>query len=276
MDGLSNQSPFKLIAPANNTVEDAPKMGCTRRPKAYICGVGPGSREYLTDRAREAIRSSEIVLGWELGLFPIKDMLHNKEVYLQNVSNYKELAKRVAEVALRAGKTVAVARIGDPCISSGLQGLLEAFYGFDVEIIPGISSIQLAASMARIDIDDSVIVSFHDYGDHEKEKRFMIEAFRAGRHLIILTSPDLSPSDAANLLLSSGCNPLTPATVYSSLALDEERIEQSTLEGIAGRKFHWLSLVTVINPSNPTNEEAYSAWKKWHKLSDAGKLGSNS
>jgi len=246
-------------------------MKSAPRPKVYICGVGPGSRKYLTNPVRDAIRSSELVLGWELDLFPIRDMLQNKEVYLQNVSNYTEIARKVAKIARRAGKTVAVARVGDPCISSGLQGLLETFHGFDVEIIPGISSVQLAASAARVNIDDSVIVSFHDYGDHEEEKKFMIEAFRTGRHLIILTSPDLTPSGAANLLISNGCNPLTAAIVCSNLTLDGERIERSTLGGITRKKFGWLSLVTVVNPLSPTNAEAYSSWRKWRKRSGGDK-----
>ena len=242
-------------------------MCSNRMPKTYIVGVGLGSPKYLTDMAREAVRSSEIVLGWELDLFPIKDLLQNKEIHIQNVSNYTEVARRVAELAKKEGKTVAVARIGDPCISSGLLGLLETFSGFDVEIVPGISSTQLAASLARINIDDSVIVSFHDYGDPEMEKKFMLEAFRAGRHLIILTSPDLAPSEAANFLISEGCDPSTLVVVCSNLTLDEQKVEYSTLGGIIQRRFHWLSVVAVMNPSTPTNQEAYSTWKKWRELS---------
>jgi precorrin-6B methylase 1 len=134
-------------------------------------------------------------------------------------------------------------------------------------IIPGISSTQLAASLARINIDDSVIVSFHDYGDPEMEKKFMLEAFRADKHLIILTSPDLAPSEAATFLISSGCDPSIPVVVCSNLTLQEQKIERSTLQGIVPRKFDWLSLVTVLNPSTPTNEEAYSTWKRWRRLS---------
>ncbi|MEM0272301.1 MAG: precorrin-6y C5,15-methyltransferase (decarboxylating) subunit CbiE [Thermoprotei archaeon] len=235
-------------------------------PKVYIVGVGPGSPKYLTPRAREAVRHSQIVLGWELDLAPIRSLLRGKEVYIQNVSNYKEVAVRVAEVAKREWKTVAVARIGDPCVSSGLNGLLEAFSGFDIEIIPGISSVQLAASIARINIDDSVVVSFHDYGDHEAEKNFMLEAFKAGKHLIVLTSPDLSPSGVADFLVSKGCEPTTPVVVCSNLTLEGEKIEHSTLGGIIGKSFHWLSLVTVVNPSVPTENEAYFRWKKWREV----------
>jgi len=237
-----------------------------RRPKVYIVGVGPGSPEYLTIRACDAIRSSEIVLGWELDLLPIKGLLGDKEVHMQKVSNYREVAKNVAKLALKAGKVVAVPRVGDPCISSGLGGLLEVFSEFDIEIVPGISSIQVAAAIARVNIDDSVVVSFHDYGDHEKEKRFMLDAFRAGRHLIILTSPDLTTTEAAKFLISSGLNPSTSAVVCSNLSLKDQIIEHGTLKGVSKKEHPWLSLLVVVNPSVPTNQEAYSTWKRWRSI----------
>lgn len=239
------------------------KIKHVAKPKAYVIGVGPGSPEYLTDRARNAIRSAEVVLGWELDLLPIKRMLNDKEVHLQNVSNYTDVAKRVAKLALKARKTVAVLRVGDPCISSGLASLLQTFSRFDVEIISGISSTQVAASIARINLDDSVVISFHDYGDHEREKKFMVDVFRAGRHLIILTSPDVSPGEAARFLISNGLDASISAVVCSNLSLKDEEIDCTTLEGVSEGKYHWLSLLTVINPSVPTNEEAHSIWKKW-------------
>jgi cobalt-precorrin-7 (C5)-methyltransferase len=44
---------------------------------------------------------------------------------------------------------VALLRVGDPCMSSGLNELHDIFDGFDAEIVPGISSIQLAAAISK-------------------------------------------------------------------------------------------------------------------------------
>ena len=118
--------------------------------KAYIVGVGPGSRKYLTAEAKRAIREASIVVGWEFDLLPAKSLTTDKEVYLQDVNNYIQVAEEAADEARKRGETVAVLRIGDPCISSGLAGLLKVFHNFEVKIVPGTSSIQLAAATAQI------------------------------------------------------------------------------------------------------------------------------
>ncbi len=242
-------------------------MSPPTNPKAYIVGVGPGSPRYLTEETRAAVTASEIVLGWELDLLPVRDLLQGKKVYVQNVTNYREEARKVAQLAKKTGKTVAIPRIGDPCISSGLPELLDVFSGFDIQIISGISSVQIAAAISRINIDDSAVVSFHDYGDPELEKKFMLYAFKTRRHLVILTSPDLTTNEAAKYLISQGVDPFTPAVACSSLTLKEEEILKSNLSEISKRTFHWLSVLVVINPSSPSAQESYTEWKNWRKLS---------
>jgi precorrin-6B methylase 1 len=44
---------------------------------------------------------------------------------------------------------VALPRVGDPCMSSGLNELRDIFDGFDAEIVPGISSIQLGSGYLK-------------------------------------------------------------------------------------------------------------------------------
>lgn len=248
-------------------MENNGQMNSDTKLKLFIVGVGPGSSDYLTERAKNAIKSADIVIGWDMDLLPIKDLINDKDIYLQDVHNYKDVIKKVAYISKKERKSVAIARVGDPCISSGLKGILDIFdeNSFDIEIIPGISSTQLAASKAKINIDDSVIISFHDYGDHEKEKQFMLEVFKSGKHLIVLTSPDLTPSGVADFLISNGCDPLTKAIVYSNLSLKDEKKEENTLKGFLGREFHWLSLMVVLNPSVPSEWESYLAWKKWRE-----------
>jgi len=55
------------------------------RLKASLVGVGPGSPELVTPTARRAIEAAEIVLGWDLDLKPVEDVLADKNVFLQDV-----------------------------------------------------------------------------------------------------------------------------------------------------------------------------------------------
>jgi precorrin-6y C5,15-methyltransferase (decarboxylating) CbiE subunit len=214
--------------------------------KVHIVGVGPGSRKYLTTEAKRAIREANIVVGWEFDLLPARSLIIDKRVYLQDVSNYIQVAEEAADEAKKRGETVAVLRIGDPCISSGLAGLLKVFHDFEVKIIPGISSIQLAAATAQINIDESVIISFHDGGDDLKEKRrFMLDAFGRNRHLIIITGPVQKPNETASYLINNGISETTPTLVCENLTLGDEKIFRGTVRDVIDKQFSWLSVMIV-------------------------------
>ncbi|GAH28637.1 unnamed protein product [marine sediment metagenome] len=217
------------------------------RNKVYIVGVGPGSPKYLTREAEEAIREASVIVGWELDLLPARHLIDGKKIYLQNVKNYVQVAETAAKEARKSNETVAVLRIGDPCISSGLDGLLKVFPDFEVRIVSGISSIQLAAAAAQINIDESVLISFHDGGDDfEKKRRFMLDGLNQNRHLIILTGPDLGPKEAAIYLTNNGISEITPAIVCENLALSDEKISRGTLQDMAAKQFSWRSVMVVI------------------------------
>jgi len=167
--------------------------------------------------------------------------------------------------AKRTGKLLAVPRVGDPCLSSGLKGLLSALAGFDVSVHPGVSSVQLAAAHAHVNLDESAIVSFHDLGDPEEKKRYMLECFRQGRHLITLASPDLRPGPMAKWLIGKGVPPNTNVLVGSALSLPEQAIARSQLSRLVGREFPWLSVTVVLNPAVPSLDQDHRLWREWRK-----------
>lgn len=219
------------------------------KPKAFIIGVGPGSSEFLSERARERIRRSQVVLGWDLDLLPAKDLLAGKEVYLQDVRNYREAARQVAEKFRDTDTSVAILRVGDPCISSGLTGLLELFAGYEIEVVSGVSSVQVAASLARINIDEAVVITFHESGDIEERKRFMLDALRRGRHLLMLAGEELRPDAAARFLVQHGIDERLPVLVCERLTLPDQSLTTTTLGGLCEMQPYWLTVVAVIQPS---------------------------
>ena len=228
-----------------------------------IVGVGPGHPDLVTPQALAAIRSAELVVGWDLDLQPVRPWLKGKRVFLQTVKNYRRVMSHVARLARRSHERVAVPRVGDPCISSGLKGLLELFNGFEVSIIPGISSVQMLAALARINLDEAMIVTFHDYGDPEQKQQELVNAFCQGRHLVVLASPDLKPGPMARFLIEQGIPGRTRVVIGSNLTLPEERILRSTLAKIDHQEFHWLTITAVLNPSVQTDTVDRKMWLRW-------------
>lgn len=233
--------------------------------RAMLVGVGPGDPSLVTPKARDIISEAEIILGWEMDLLPIRDCVAGKRIFLQDVRNYVQATRAAVSEARRRRKLLAVPRVGDPCLSSGLKGLMQALKGFEVSIHAGISSVQLAAAHACVNLDESVIISFHDLGDPEEKKRYMLDCLRQGRHIIALASPDLRPGPMAKWLIDRGVPPQTDALVASALSLPEETITRTQLRRLVGREFPWLSVTVVINHAAPSLEQDHRLWREWRK-----------
>lgn len=235
------------------------------RLKAWLVGVGPGSRELVTPAARRAIQAAEVVLGWDLDLKPVEDCLAGKKIFLQDVKNYVRATREAVREAKKRNAVLAVPRVGDPCLSSGLKGLLRALEGFQVKIVPGISSFQLGAALARVNIDESVPISFHSFGDPEEKKRFMLDCFERGRHLIVLASPDLMPGPMAAWLMKQGVPGQVRAVVGSFLTLPQEQVLETQLVRLKGRSIPWLSITVVVNPAVTSLEQEHEQWRRWRR-----------
>ncbi len=217
-------------------------------PGARIVGVGTGARDLLTERARAAVAESDAILAWELNLTPLAGAIEGKRLFVQHPQDYEAVAAQAANEMRRTGGTLAVVRIGDALVSSGLTGLLALLHGFEIRVVPGIGSAQLAAAEARINLDEAVLFSFHEERRWEEERDFLFESFRRGRHLVVLTGPTQPPDETARYLIARGVDPATGALVGENLSLPEERVVRGSLAELAERTFHWLSVLVVVHP----------------------------
>jgi cobalt-precorrin-7 (C5)-methyltransferase len=217
-------------------------------PRALIVGVGPGAPDLLTERARAAVAAADAILAWELNLTPLAGSYGAKRLFVQHPGDYEAVAREAIQWARVTNATLAVVRIGDALVSSGLTSLLALLEGFEAEIVPGISAVQLAAARARINLDEAVVSSFHEERDLERERAFVHVAFRRGRHLIVLTGPHQPPEATARYLIERAISPKTATLVAENLSLPNERIVRGSLADIARGSYHWLSILVVLHP----------------------------
>lgn len=122
-----------------------------------IVGCGPGSLEYLTPLARQAIETAEVLVGARrlLDLFPA--------VQAERIPVGRDTEKLLDEIALRARKQrVAVLVTGDPGLCSLAQPVLRRFGINSCQVIPAVSSIQVAFARLGLDWLDARILSAHE------------------------------------------------------------------------------------------------------------------
>ena len=219
--------------------------------KAYIIGVGPGSTDYVHPDARKRVEAADIIVGWEMDIAPVKELTRGKKVFLQEGDNYLKVPAEAAEEARKTKETVALLKLGDPLVSpSGLDKLIETFSDFDIEIIPGISTVQLAAARAKVTFDESVIIMYHptprDGGsDLRKKRRDILYALEKNRNLIVLTGVRQMPRQTAEYLVSQGIAGDTEVIVCENLSLKDERVFKGTLKDVVDMDFSWQSVMVV-------------------------------
>ena len=215
--------------------------------KVYVVGVGPGSPEYVTEKAKQVIENSDIIIGYKHSLDAIRNMLDGKDVRQITLKSQEQV---YADVSKNLGnKTCSITFTGDPDFSeSEIVDRLIQIFG-DVEIIPGISSIQVAASKSKVPIDKSVLITFHITGSIEREKQMLLQAIRDNRNVIMLPRPwDFMPVQIAQFLQENGIDTSKfNIDIYEFLTLSNERVSKSRLNSIEDRNYSDLCVMVIYH-----------------------------
>ena len=111
--------------------------------KVYAVGVGPGSPKYVTEIVKEIIQNCDIVIDYKYTLKTIEVWTKGKEIYEITMNNQEESYQKIL-LELK-DRSLVIPFTGDVNFSESevVDRLIEVFG--EVEIIPGISSIQVAA-----------------------------------------------------------------------------------------------------------------------------------
>jgi cobalt-precorrin-7 (C5)-methyltransferase len=198
----------------------------------HAVGIGPGNPDYLTPRARTAIRSADVVVGFETVVDFVADAVTGDALrcgYADEAATLEEFAARVDD-----GDAGTAVLMGDPN-HSGYQfvGKVQAAVDAPVRVVPGISALQVAASRARTPIEASTFVTLHKSGDLDAD----LDRLRAAvgeRHLLVLPRPyDLMPGDVAADLLDHGADADLDALVLERLTHEDEAVTRTTLGALA-------------------------------------------
>ena len=216
--------------------------------KISIVGAGPGSKDYVTPIAKKTVRNAQVVIGAERALALFADDVKGEKLKLTAKSMNQTLNKAI-DLAQK-GKSVVILSTGDP----GFSGLLRTFSrvaegrNVEVEVIPGISSIQVCAARLSMPWDELCLFSFHE-GASAAKKAKLVEVVKDGRDALLLPDPkSFSPAEAAEFLIERGVDARTPVFVCENLTLSDERVVSSTLGEVARSSFSSLC-VMVIKPS---------------------------
>ena len=231
--------------------------------EVYAVGVGPGSPRYITDVVKEIILYSDIVVGYKYTLETIERLLVNKEVHEITMQNQEQIYQKIAKTL--GEKTLVVPFTGDVNFSESevVDRLIEIFG--NVQIIPGISSIQVAASKARVPLDKSRVITMHVTTSIEEKKLELQKALLDGYSVVLVPRPwpkdpskHFMQSEIALYLKEHGFDTSKiKVHVFEFLTTEKETSFVGTVKDLEGKQFSDLSVMVF----DQTKLESYINFK---------------
>ena len=208
--------------------------------KIYIIGIGPGSSEYLTRKAIDTVEMSDYTVGSTRAI-ELFDDVQNTIPF--NVKELLDTLEKGVKLAVD-GNVVSILSTGDPGFSGVLNTVLRlsdenCFSRQNIEVIPGISSLQLAAARCHIQWDNANVMTFHGRENIED----ILPVINNGKTTIAL--PSRKVKDMAQFLLDNGVESDRKVTVCERLSYPDEKIVTTTLDEIASSEFTYMCIIVI-------------------------------
>ncbi len=220
--------------------------------RCSVVGVLDNGTEGLSSRALSTLQQADLVIGGKKTLTLFAEQIQQAE--------QKDLTGQLSRVpewiqqALADKKQVVVLATGDP-LCHGIAGFLCKKLGSDaLQILPNVSSVQLAFARIGLSWQDAEIVSIHskDAGEwvegagHEHGLYHLLQAVCRHDKLAILTGPENSPDRIARLLMTEQLDQQFDMTVAEDLLADNERVVKGeTIAALAEQSFNGNNIVIL-------------------------------
>ncbi len=161
-----------------------------------IIGCGPGAMSHMTLGALKRIQVADVVVGSRrlLNLFP--EVKAEKFVLGKN---YRTLLTKIERLSTR--KKVVVLVSGDPGFFSYARLVITRLGKENCDVIPGISSVQLAFASVGLHWCDAYFVSLHG---RKLELNNLVEAVKTHDKVAVLNDTSMSPKIVCTALKKGG------------------------------------------------------------------------
>lgn len=204
--------------------------------KIYVLGVGPGSPEYILPIIHRKAAECQVLVGGKRNL-ELFHALGKQELYIK--SNIAEIIEKIKELA--ATEQVGVLVSGDPGFYSFLTSLLRHFSREELEVYPGIGSLQYLFAKGALPWQDAELTSLHGRRIEDLE-----ELIRTKSKVAFLTDPRFPAGEIAAYLVSRGIQGKR-ALIGENLSYPEEKIYDLSLEKCIGLEVANLCVMVIYD-----------------------------
>ena len=209
--------------------------------KIKIVGCGPGSKKYITGYAMQCIRRADAIIGSRRLLDLFQDVEADK--YTLN-KNYKLLIRRI--ISLSKSNRVVVLVSGDPGFYSYAKLIIDKVGIENCEVIPGISSVQLAFAAIGKNWNDACFVSLHG---RKSEMSMFIKKVKEHKKVAVLTDKSNSLRLIAKNMSKEGLGN-RKLFICENLSLNKEKIREIEVNSIDKVQVKGLNVIIILDEND--------------------------
>ncbi len=220
--------------------------------KCQIVGVLDNGVQGLAPDVINAIQTANLVIGASRTLQLFSQLITQAEQ--KDLTGHLNEVPGWIAIALQTSQQVVVLATGDPLCHGIASYLYKRLDKEQLEIIPNVSSIQLAFSRIGVAWQDAKIVSVHSKGAGDWQKGAssehglygLLQAIFNNDKLAVLTGPENTPDRIARMMIVEKIADQFNVTVAENLLMEDEKIFQNkSVESISEQNFNGNDVVIL-------------------------------
>ncbi len=223
-----------------------------------VIGIGPDGSAGLSERSRSILTEAELIFGSE-GALRLLPELGGERVMIGS-----DLPAAIEQLRANLNrKRIVVVAVGDPLFYGTARYLCEKVGTEHFEVVPHVSSMQLAFARIKESWEDSYLSDLATRSLTE-----VLDKIRIADTVGLFTTTDVHPARLARELLARGIDYFT-AWVCENLGGKDERITRGELSEIAEMRFDALNIVILKRkPNRPDVQRAGARLRRFGNPDD--------
>mgnify|MGYP000193152187 FL=1 len=210
-----------------------------------IIGIGPGSAEYFMPAARNRMREAHTVIAARRILPMLREVCGAVETEFLPMGKIKDTLEMI-DGLLREEKEVALIVSGDPLMYSLYKTILnqEISADWEMEVIPGIGSMQMLGAAFGETMEDARLVSVHG---RSRTPGSVALCVTENPKVFFLCSKEQGPAWLSQIMLDYH---LDDVEVFAgaNLSYEDQILESGSPAEMAKKEFPSLCVAMIKNP----------------------------
>ncbi|MCW3995169.1 MAG: precorrin-3B C(17)-methyltransferase [Candidatus Bathyarchaeota archaeon] len=221
-----------------------------------VVGIGPGNLEHLTPKARNAIETADVVVGYGTYIKLIQSLVRPEaEVFSGTMGKEVERAKIAVSKAIENLQVVIVSS-GDPGVYGMAGVVLEVVaqekVNVPVEIVPGVTAATAASAILGAPlVSDFAVISLSDLLTPWEKIERRLEAAAQADFSIVLYNPQsqgrIEPLAKAYEIMLKHIKPDTPVGIVRQAGREGETATITTLRNMLNCEIDMVTTIVVGN-----------------------------